>query len=172
MRRAPLACLVVVALAGCGGDDGRSAGTTTFGSGFVRSPQLPAEELEPTYTTGMPRHPEGPPGAPSVLVQSGCLACHQIGTSGNSGPGNNLSAIGSRRSASQIRRALVSGATLRCRRSGSCPRAGSTRSSPTSPGCATAAAPARATAADAGTGRRHPVRAAGDRGCFGASDRG
>jgi mono/diheme cytochrome c family protein len=110
MRGAPLACLVVVALAGCGGDDGRGGGTTTFGSGFVRSPQLPAEELERAYTTGMPSHPEGPAGAPSVLVQAGCLACHQIATSGNSGPGNTLSAIGTRRTASQIRRSLLGGA--------------------------------------------------------------
>src|SRR5204862_5077291 len=42
-----------------------------------------------------------------VVLASGCLACHQIGSEGNSGPGNNLSGIGARRSAAQIRGALL-----------------------------------------------------------------
>lgn len=42
-----------------------------------------------------------------VILASGCLACHQIGSEGNSGPGNNLSGIGGRRSAAQIRGALL-----------------------------------------------------------------
>jgi cytochrome c2 len=41
-----------------------------------------------------------------VAAQSGCLACHKIGENGNSGPGPNLTAIGSRLPAAAIRRTL------------------------------------------------------------------
>lgn len=41
------------------------------------------------------------------MAGADCLACHQIGTRGNSGPGNNLAGIGARRSPAQIRRALL-----------------------------------------------------------------
>jgi mono/diheme cytochrome c family protein len=43
-----------------------------------------------------------------VLVASGCLACHQLGSDGSSGPGNSLTGIGARRTRAQIRRAIVS----------------------------------------------------------------
>ena len=39
--------------------------------------------------------------------QTGCLACHRIGSSGNDGPGNNLTGVGDRRSRSEIRLALL-----------------------------------------------------------------
>jgi menaquinol-cytochrome c reductase cytochrome b/c subunit len=42
-----------------------------------------------------------------VTAQSGCLACHKIGENGNSGPGPNLSKIGSRLPREAIARTLV-----------------------------------------------------------------
>lgn len=45
-----------------------------------------------------------------VAAQSGCLACHRIGRQGNPGPGRDLTHIGSLRSESLIRQAIVDGA--------------------------------------------------------------
>ena len=42
-----------------------------------------------------------------VVAQSGCLACHRIGESGNSGPGPNLTHIGSKLTERQIAHALA-----------------------------------------------------------------
>ncbi len=44
----------------------------------------------------------------TVVAQSGCLACHKIGTNGNRGPGPNLTRIGARLGTRQIERALIS----------------------------------------------------------------
>ena len=41
------------------------------------------------------------------VSESGCLACHRIGVSGNRGPGPNLSRVGARRSRLQIEGALI-----------------------------------------------------------------
>jgi mono/diheme cytochrome c family protein len=41
-----------------------------------------------------------------VLADSGCLACHLLGSQGNDGPGPNLTTIGARLSAAAITRAL------------------------------------------------------------------
>ena len=82
MRRVRLAaCLLAVAVAGCGGGDDEPADTT------------PAA---PVRLSGE-----------RVLTGAGCLACHQIGDRGKSGPGDSLDAIGARRSPAEIRRALV-----------------------------------------------------------------
>jgi len=43
----------------------------------------------------------------TATAQSGCLACHRIGTSGNRGPGANLTHVGSMLSRRRIERALV-----------------------------------------------------------------
>jgi ubiquinol-cytochrome c reductase cytochrome b subunit/menaquinol-cytochrome c reductase cytochrome b/c subunit len=43
----------------------------------------------------------------AVVAQSGCEACHKIGTNGNDGPGPELTAIGSRIPAEGIARTLV-----------------------------------------------------------------
>lgn len=43
----------------------------------------------------------------TVFATSGCLACHRLGEDGNSGPGRNLTQIGSRLAAHEIARALV-----------------------------------------------------------------
>jgi menaquinol-cytochrome c reductase cytochrome b/c subunit len=42
-----------------------------------------------------------------VVAQSGCLACHRIGAQGNSGPGPDLTHIGSTLSAEQIEHAIL-----------------------------------------------------------------
>lgn len=44
----------------------------------------------------------------SVVMQSGCLACHRIGSLGNRGPGPNLSRVGARLDQGQIERAIIS----------------------------------------------------------------
>jgi hypothetical protein len=44
----------------------------------------------------------------AVLAQSGCLACHRIGDSGNPGPGQNLTRVGARLSSPEIERVLRS----------------------------------------------------------------
>jgi menaquinol-cytochrome c reductase cytochrome b/c subunit len=81
MRRARLvACLLVVAVAGCGGDEDRAETTATT----------------PTRISGE-----------RVLTGAGCLACHQIGERGNSGPGDNLDGVGTRKTPAQIRTALL-----------------------------------------------------------------
>jgi mono/diheme cytochrome c family protein len=43
----------------------------------------------------------------AVMLRSGCLACHQIGTAGNRGPGPNLTDVGSRLSPAAIANALA-----------------------------------------------------------------
>ena len=48
-----------------------------------------------------------PAGGARLVAAFGCLACHQLGSEGNSGPGNNLTGIGARRSRAEIRRALL-----------------------------------------------------------------
>jgi len=44
-----------------------------------------------------------------AVAQSGCLACHRIGESGNDGPGPNLTEIGSALTAIEIGRSIVKG---------------------------------------------------------------
>jgi mono/diheme cytochrome c family protein len=43
----------------------------------------------------------------TVVAQSGCLACHRIGQSGNRGPGQNLTHIGSKLSEAQIEHSVI-----------------------------------------------------------------
>lgn len=43
-----------------------------------------------------------------MIVQAGCLACHEIGIAGNDGPGPSLTTVGSRLSEDEIRRTLLS----------------------------------------------------------------
>jgi hypothetical protein len=43
----------------------------------------------------------------TVVVRSGCLACHRIGLQGNSGPGQNLTHVGSTLSGRQIEHAIL-----------------------------------------------------------------
>jgi mono/diheme cytochrome c family protein len=93
MRCAPLlACLLTVAFAGCGGSDGNHAATiATIPSGTKRATAAP-EQIA---------------AGGRVVTDSGCLACHQIGNLGQSGPGSNLTGIGERRTPAEIRRGLL-----------------------------------------------------------------
>lgn len=85
IARLPVAALgCVLLLAGCGGKD------------------RPATTPAATVTTAA-AVAEGR----AVFMRSGCLACHQLGSEGNSGPGNNLTNIGDRRSSAELREALV-----------------------------------------------------------------
>lgn len=112
MRIALLGLLIAVAVAGCGSDGDAGRTPTALTSDFAPGTQtVDPRALERASTTGRaPPVYEPTPGEPidgrGAVDQLGCLACHQIGARGNSGPGNNLAGIGSRRSAAQIRRAL------------------------------------------------------------------
>jgi ubiquinol-cytochrome c reductase cytochrome b subunit/menaquinol-cytochrome c reductase cytochrome b/c subunit len=86
-----LACVLAVAVGGCGGGGDDAATTPTVTSATGRA-------------TGAP---EQIAAGGRVVEDSGCLACHQIGARGNSGPGSNLDGIGDRMPASAIRRSLI-----------------------------------------------------------------
>lgn len=43
----------------------------------------------------------------NVVVQTGCMACHRIGVQGNSGPGSDLTHVGSKLSDSEIEHAIL-----------------------------------------------------------------
>jgi mono/diheme cytochrome c family protein len=51
-------------------------------------------------------------GAPSdgalVYADAGCASCHRLGGAGAAGPGSDLTGVGARRSAAELRRALES----------------------------------------------------------------
>lgn len=81
-------------LAGCGGESSPS-GATTVQAGPPSEIDLP---VAPEYVDGR-----------RVVAQSGCLACHQIGKSGNDGPGPNLTEIGSALTAAEIGQSIVKG---------------------------------------------------------------
>jgi mono/diheme cytochrome c family protein len=55
----------------------------------------------------LPTKPPVSPSGQTVIGQAGCLACHRLGDSGNDGPGQDLTGLGNRLSATAIRRALV-----------------------------------------------------------------
>jgi len=84
-----LACLAVLAIAGCGGDDAGKGAATRTGPGAGARP-------DPQLVQGQ-----------RIVIRSGCLACHRIGERGNRGPGQDLSAVGRRLPAAAIRRSLV-----------------------------------------------------------------
>jgi len=93
MRPALAGLLLAAALAGCGGDE-QPRRTTPATSGAARPSQTaPATTAEPA-------------GGQRDIARN-CLACHQLGTRGSTGPGNNLAGIGGRRTGAQIRAALV-----------------------------------------------------------------
>lgn len=83
-RRLLLTPLLALALAGCGGGDSDAGGADTA--------DLPGDA--------------GSRGA-QVVTSEGCLGCHQIGTEGNSGPGPELTQIGSKLSKEEIEDVLV-----------------------------------------------------------------
>ncbi len=93
---AAVGCVLAVAVAGCGGDDKKTAAVTVSRTvTAVALPQTPAVRDAPIARGRM------------VLERAGCLACHQLFTQGNPGPGDSLAGLGARKSATEIRRALV-----------------------------------------------------------------
>lgn len=92
MRTSLLACIVACAFAGCGGgDDDKVARVPTVSSPTKRATAAP-EQIA---------------AGERAVADSGCLACHQIGARGQSGPGSNLTGIGDRMARSAIRRSLL-----------------------------------------------------------------
>ncbi len=92
-----LAITLAAVMTGCGGDSTQpppsSASTIQ-----TESPSEIDLAVAPEYEAGK-----------LVVAQSGCLACHQIGESGNHGPGPDLTEIGSALTAAEIGRAVVDG---------------------------------------------------------------
>jgi mono/diheme cytochrome c family protein len=89
MRPARVAVtFAAAALAGCGGGGEQAKVATT-----------------PTAAQGI-REAQIAKGR-TAFEAAGCLACHQVGTRGASGPGSNLTGIGARMSHAEIRRALM-----------------------------------------------------------------
>ncbi len=109
---AAIAGALVVALAGCGADNKPASSTSPTFSDFSTGPvTIDSPELRRIYGWLQVKQAAKllavPAGGRRVIAAAGCLACHQIGSDGNSGPGNNLTGIGARRSRAEIRRALL-----------------------------------------------------------------
>jgi mono/diheme cytochrome c family protein len=64
-------------------------------------------ELQHPQPAPLPTKPPASPSGQTVFDQAGCLACHRLDDSGNNGPGQDLTGLGKRLSATAIRRALV-----------------------------------------------------------------
>jgi menaquinol-cytochrome c reductase cytochrome b/c subunit len=92
-----------VSAEGCAAAVGRESALT----GEIE-PEQPALDLpSPVVPQGQPRRNREVEAGRVAVAQSGCLACHRIGDSGNGGPGPNLTHIGAKLSAQEIARALV-----------------------------------------------------------------
>ena len=89
-------------ISACGGGSsstGSPEGTTTIEN--AGPPTVVKIHTPPRYESGK-----------EVIAQSGCLACHQIGASGNRKLATNLTHIGSRLSRNEILRALRVGPNI------------------------------------------------------------
>jgi mono/diheme cytochrome c family protein len=93
-----LLAALVLAVVGCGADK-----KDTKGAAAPKSRTVTATALPPIK--GVRNAPIA--AGQRIFVHSGCLACHQLYKSGNSGPGSNLTGIGARMSKTKIRQALV-----------------------------------------------------------------
>lgn len=87
------AAVLALGLVGCGGGSGSP------GTAINASPP----------TTIQPKLPPGDKGGRRVVMQSGCLACHRIGESGDRKLASNLTHIGTRESRESILRTLKKG---------------------------------------------------------------
>ncbi len=89
--------LIATAAAGCGGGDSEPAPppSTTIGS---KAPTEIDIAVPPELESGR-----------LVAAQSGCLACHRIGESGNNGPGPELTDIGTELTQAQLAKAVIAG---------------------------------------------------------------
>jgi mono/diheme cytochrome c family protein len=112
-----------VALGGCGSDHRQVSTTKRVTRAIIFGENLNGRGPILLYPTGGPVSIDlSPPGlkhaslsrrrlfaaGSNVAAESGCLACHKIGASGNRGPGPDLTHVGDRLSAARIARALVS----------------------------------------------------------------
>lgn len=70
----------------------------------LRHPRVPAPSGP---SASLPTKPSASPFGRTVFEQAGCLACHSLGQAGNNGPGQVLTDVGQRLSATAIRHALV-----------------------------------------------------------------
>lgn len=85
-----------MAVPGCGADNGATVTTTTPRTATATASRVTPPVRDAPLADGQ-----------RVFEQSGCFACHQIETKGNSGPGNNLTGVGGRMSRTELLRALV-----------------------------------------------------------------
>jgi mono/diheme cytochrome c family protein len=93
VRRAIAGVVAAGALAtSCGSDDGAGSGDPLFGG-------------RPTEIES-PRTP-GTDAGRKLVEASGCLGCHQVGSTGNPGPGPDLTRVGARLRAQEIEDVLV-----------------------------------------------------------------
>jgi mono/diheme cytochrome c family protein len=107
-----LACLPALVLAGCGG---AGSGGDTTPAASTPTPTTRTQLTPPSVVKADAQPPDGlSAGARRAFVagrtiveHNGCLACHRIGTSGLSGIGPDLSAIGAT-PRTALRRALLS----------------------------------------------------------------
>ena len=93
-------CIALTALAGCGGGSTTTADTsaTTTGAG---PPKLIKIDVPQRYMA-----------AKQIVAHSACLACHQIGRSGNRNLAADLTNVGSRLSRAAILRSLEQGPAI------------------------------------------------------------
>jgi mono/diheme cytochrome c family protein len=98
-----LLCLAAILISACGGGSSSTGGppaeTTTIGD--AGPPTVVKTHTPPRYASGK-----------EVIARSGCLACHQIGASGNRKLATNLTHIGSRLSRNMILRSLRGGPNI------------------------------------------------------------
>jgi hypothetical protein len=107
------ACLAALALAGCGGGGGGGSDTTPAASTPTSATRT--QQARPSVVKADAQPPPGLSASATrafiagrtVVEDNGCLACHRIGSSGLSGVGADLSAIGAT-PRKALRRALLS----------------------------------------------------------------
>lgn len=97
-----MAVLVLVADGCWGGGGSQDTGTTTASRPDTVVNGGPPAVLQVNV-------PPGDEAGKRVVAQSGCLACHKIGQSGNGSLGPNLTRIGARESRASILRTLKTG---------------------------------------------------------------
>jgi menaquinol-cytochrome c reductase cytochrome b/c subunit len=73
--------------------------------GFIPGPSIP---IPPAVRRAGRREKHEFKAGRTVFTETGCLACHKIGETGNQGPGPNLTYVGARLSPREIEEALVS----------------------------------------------------------------
>jgi hypothetical protein len=85
----------------------RDARVLSFSAGEIEPAQSGLELPSPVVSDRQPRRQREVEAGRLDVAQSGCLACHRIGDSGNRGPGENLTHIGSKLSEHGIVHAIV-----------------------------------------------------------------